>query len=103
MEKAAILTAFLLLLKQPYFNTAVPFTSPRQEDKNVTQKFTDGSSQNETESYVNCTQLNNYVEQFYTTLSILKESNCTADFLGQSVSQHLCSSNLIHFKYLLGN
>lgn len=47
--------------------------------------------------------LNSYQIDLYWNTYRLKASNCTESFLGQSVSEHFCSSNKVVYSPLKGN
>ena len=81
----------LLLLSQAYLVSLC---------SNPTLSTTGGSGQNinEAESH----PLNSYVVEFFKSVKDLKQSNCTGTFLGQSVSEHLCNSNSVAFKFPQG-
>lgn len=89
MENSAVLVA-LLLLSQGYVVSlsAIP-----------TLPTTDGTGQNEG---AELPPLNCYVFDFFKSVNDLKDSNCTGTFLGQTVSEHLCKSNSVAFKFPKG-
>ena len=102
MEKKATI-ATILVLSQALFLHAFPFLPPPTEapEHNATEEGSGGSggeSNEENEDRSSSILLNDYVMRFFQQQRHLKERNCSTQFLGQSVSRHLCNSTNVNFR-----
>lgn len=102
MEKS---TLFLLLLSQILMVSSFP-VCPINDDEIMGDRSTEGSGVleevEEEETRVEeetpvIPGIHDYIFRFFQNQRELKEKKCTTTFLGQNVSQHLCSSNQVVF------
>ena len=98
MEKKAPITT-ILFLSQAIFLSAFPFLPPATEEpkQNSTVEGSGGSGEGANEEEVPLNSINDYVFRFFLNQRELKKRNCSTQFLGQSVSRHLCNSTKAHF------
>ena len=99
MEIYFAATIFLLLC-QVYVISSFPLLPDSgEENDTMSGSGSDEDSQLDTSTSRDVPPLNNYIVQFFQSQRVLKESNCTVQFLGQSVSEHLCNSNSVKFLF----
>ena len=68
--------------------------------QNSTEEGSGGSGEEEEgEKQPSAPAINNYVLNFFLHQRELKEKNCSTQFLGQSISRHLCNSSRVIFLF----
>lgn len=98
-RQAKVTIGALLLFQALSCVLAVPVLSAVKQPDSVREEDGDSDYVLNRQRRRSWPVMNSYITEFFTNTSIIKESNCSDLFFGQSVSQAFCSSKSVYISY----